>query len=234
MGTGQFEGFPAGRQRFTSIPDLFFSRVLPAIDDLAELKVTLHVLWRVHRKRGYPRYVSRSELLSDGDFMAGLGDAQALQRGLDAAVARGTLLRLDIQRDDRRDEWYFVNNQEGRRAVAQARSGELDVPLAPGLPPEPPPAERPNIFALYEQTIGVLSPIIADELRDAEETYPADWIADAFKEAARHNVRKWSYVRAILERWLREGRPDEATQRGDKADRRRYIEGEYARYVGEG
>lgn len=220
----QFDGFPAGRQRFTSIPDLFFSQVLPAIDDLAELKVTLHVLWRVQRKRGHWRYVSRAELLTDGDFLAGLGDAQALQRGLDAAVSRGTLLRLSVQRDGGDDQWYFVNNQEGRRAVAQAQTGEFDVPLAPAAPPTPAPAERPNIFVLYEQTIGVLSPIIADELRDAEETYPLHWITAAFKEAARHNVRKWSYVRAILERWMREGRPDGVTKRDAKADRRRYIE----------
>lgn len=228
----QFAGFAAGRQRFTSIPDLFFSRILPAIDDLAELKVTLHVLWRLQRKRGHLRYVSRAELLSDGDFLAGLGEPQALQQGLDAAVRRGTLLRLTVQRDGGEDQWYFINNQEGRRAVAQAKTGELDIPLAPVTPREPAPAERPNIFVLYEQTVGMLSPIIADELRDAEHTYPPDWIAEAFKEAARNNVRKWSYVRAILERWMAEGRPDGVAEQKATGDRRRYIEGEYAEYAG--
>lgn len=227
-----FEGFPAGRQRFTSVPDLFFSRLLPQIDDLAELKVTLHVLWRVQRKQGHYRYVSRRELLADGDFLAGLGDPEALQRGLDAAVSRGTLLRLTVQQDGGEDQWYFVNNQEGRRAVAEAKTGEWNLPLAPLTVPEPAPAERPNIFTLYEQTIGTLSPIIADELRDAEDTYPPNWIAEAFKEAARNNVRKWSYVRAILERWMREGRPDGVVERQAEGDRRRYIRGEYAQYTG--
>ena len=45
-----FAGFPDGRLRFTPVPDVFFSELLPLIDDLAELKVTLHCLWRLHRQ----------------------------------------------------------------------------------------------------------------------------------------------------------------------------------------
>ncbi len=33
-----FSGFPSGKQRLTSIPNLFFSDLLPAIDTLVELK----------------------------------------------------------------------------------------------------------------------------------------------------------------------------------------------------
>jgi len=66
--------------------------------------------------------------------------------------------------------------------------------------------ERPNIFILYEQNIGLLSPLIADELRDAADMYPAEWIETAFREAILHNKRKWSYIRAILRRWETEGR----------------------------
>jgi hypothetical protein len=28
----EFKGFPAGEMRFTSVPDLFFARLLPQID----------------------------------------------------------------------------------------------------------------------------------------------------------------------------------------------------------
>ena len=54
--------------------------------------------------------------------------------------------------------------------------------------------ERPTIFVLYEQNIGLLTPMIADELRDAEKHFPADWIADAFREAVTTNKRSWKYV----------------------------------------
>ena len=58
--------------------------------------------------------------------------------------------------------------------------------------------ERPNIFRLYEENIGPLTPLIAEMLRDAEKTYPADWIEEAFKIAVENNVRRWRYIEAIL------------------------------------
>jgi DnaD/phage-associated family protein len=66
--------------------------------------------------------------------------------------------------------------------------------------------ERPNIFVLYEQNIGLLSPLIAEDLKDAADQYPAEWIEAAFREAVQHNKRKWTYIRAILRRWETEGR----------------------------
>lgn len=63
----------------------------------------------------------------------------------------------------------------------------------------------PNIFALYEQNIGVLTPLIADALKDAETTYPPDWISGAIAEAVASNKRNWKYVLAILARWQVDG-----------------------------
>ena len=66
-----FSGFP-GKTKFTPIPNLFFSTVLPAIDDLAELKVTLHIFWAVYQKRGYPRFVTYRELAGNPALTGGL------------------------------------------------------------------------------------------------------------------------------------------------------------------
>ena len=84
--------------------------------------------------------------------------------------------------------------------------------------------EPPDIFSLYEQNIGMLTPMIAEELRDALKVYPENWISDAIKEAVSNNKRKWSYISAILERWTAEGR-DDGTYRGDskKTDPDKYI-----------
>jgi len=49
----QFNGFPA-RTEFTPLPNIFFSSLLPQIDDIAELKTTLHVMAMLYRKKGYP------------------------------------------------------------------------------------------------------------------------------------------------------------------------------------
>jgi DnaD/phage-associated family protein len=66
--------------------------------------------------------------------------------------------------------------------------------------------DRPNIFKLYEQNIGLLTPLVADHLRDAADLYPEEWIEAAFREAVQHNIRKWSYISAILRNWETEGK----------------------------
>ena len=65
-----------------------------------------------------------------------------------------------------------------------------------------------NIFSLYENNIGLISSLIADELKEAEKLYPASWIEDAFKVAVEMNKRNWRYIHAILKRWAAEGKDD--------------------------
>ena len=231
-----FSGFPAGKVRFTPLPNLFFSKLLPAIDDLAELKVTLHIFWLLHHKKGYPRYVSRRELEADGVLLGGLrGTGQepeeCLRQALERAVARGTLLHVTARQGDERDDWYFMNTDAGRKAVEKICRGELELEAAISPGEVRLEVERPNIFVLYEQNIGLLTPLIAEELRDAEKAYPADWIEEAFRIAVEHNARHWRYMRSILERWAAEGKDREKARRGPEEDRRRYIEGKYAEYI---
>ncbi|UCC63925.1 MAG: DnaD domain protein [Anaerolineae bacterium] len=214
-----FKGFPAGDVRFTPLPDQFFSELLPAIHDLAELKVTLHVLWLLHGQRGYPRYVSGNQLQSDPTLLKGLHDMGetavcALERGLEQAVARGTLLQLTTWQghgaEATSDRWYFLNDPEGRRACREVREGKLQLHVHV-VPPAVLPAERPTIYDLYEQHIGLLSPIMAEELSEAAEIYPDSWIKEAFQIAVERRVRRWRYVRGILDRWMREGKDGRRT-----------------------
>jgi DNA replication protein len=232
-----FVGFPAGKVRFTSVPDLFFSELLPLIDNMPELKVTLHVIWLLYHKKGYPRCISLEELLHDGVLLRGLRmpgqlPEQLVGEGLEKAVSRGTLLHLSTGTEQgEKQDWYFLNTDQGRRAVEKVRRGELQLGIH--VVPEEPQVEveRPNIFVLYEQNIGTLQPMIAEELQEAEESYPAQWIEEAFKIAVEQNVRKWRYIRAILERWATEGKDDGKARRDREEDRYRYIKGRYKDYI---
>ncbi len=232
-----FVGFPAGKVRFTSVPDLFFSELLTLIDNMPELKVTLHVIWLLYHKKGYPRCISLEELLHDGLLLRGLrmpgqSAEQLVGEGLEKAVSRGTLLHLSTGSEQgAKQNWYFLNTDEGRRAVEKVRRGELQLGI-PVVPEQPQvEVERPNIFVLYEQNIGTLQPMIAEELQEAEESYPARWIEEAFKIAVEQNVRKWRYIRAILERWATEGKDDGKARRDREEDRYRYIKGKYKDYI---
>jgi DnaD/phage-associated family protein len=66
--------------------------------------------------------------------------------------------------------------------------------------------QKPNIFKTYEDNIGALSPMLADELKEIEKDYPSGWFEDAVKEALGKNVRNLKYIKAILARWKVEGR----------------------------
>jgi len=241
-----FAGFPEGKVRFTPLPDLFFSQLVPRIDNLPELKVTLHLFWLLQGKKGHLRYASLQELREDPLLLAGLSvkdpegkvasqrPEDLLDEGLERAVARGTLLRVSVkdpEGGDSQESWYFLNDPPSRQAVEEIERGELKLEGMPSRPGEGVEVERPNIFALYEQNIGLLQPLIAEELREAEKTYPAAWIEEAFKIAVERNARNWRYIQAILERWAREGKDDGKTRRDSKEDRYRYIKGEYADHI---
>ena len=229
-----FAGFPAGKQPYTPLPDLFFTELLPTIDHLGELKVTLHVLWLVIQKKGEQRCVSAGELAADERLLGGLGSPvqsarEALNDALERAVVRGTLLQVATGTEPDDQNWYFVNSESGRKAIAEVLAGKWSP--VEGDQSVHLKAKRPNIFVLYEQNIGALTPIMAETLMEAEENYPEDWIEDAFREAVKSNVRKWRYVESILENWASEGRGNEESRRTDERDRRRFIEGEYADYI---
>ena len=220
--------------RLVSLPERVFSELLPLIDNLAELKVTIHCYWHLSKGEGTVRFVRRRELLDDAVLLDGLkGDSEddpisALDAALERATARGTLFHVRAEPSGEKEDWYFANTPKGRAAVKQIERGELPEGIRAVTGAK---VTRPNIFVLYEQNIGLLQPLIADELRQAERDYPTGWIEEAFRVAAEANVRRWSYVRAILERWSTEGRSDGTSQRDSETDRRRYVEGKYADYI---
>jgi DNA replication protein len=231
-----FPGFPSGgRVGYTAIPNVFFSAVLPQITDIAELKVSLNLLAALYVKKGSPRYIARAELLQDTSLMSGLGDKpeESLDRGLELAAARGTFICIPVESRGKKEAVYLLNNDADRATAEKIRSGEIKlenieaVELAPAAA-EPPP----DIYTLYEQNVGMLTPLIADELKDAEQQYKADWIRDAIKEAALHNKRSIKYILKILENWSVEGRSDGTYQRDtQKTDPDKYLKGKYGHIV---
>lgn len=211
----KFSGFPDGKLAVTPLPNLFFSELLPAIDDLAELKVVLHIIWMIARPKQRAQSVTANELRGDATLMQSLATTgenseDVLARALNAAVERGVLLHRDAS------DAYFLNTESGRRAFEK-----MDTPRDKSRSREATPVQRANIFLLYEQNIGMLTPMLADELKDAEAQYPAEWIAEAFKISVEYNKRNWKYIHAILKRWRDEGRDSKKRKRwwGDEYDK---------------
>ncbi len=215
-----FTGFPR-KVRFTPVPNPLFGPLIEQIDDLGELKCTLRLIWLLHQKKGDPRYVSQSKLLADRVLLKALagGDADPrseIERSLTLVVRRGTFVTATVEQKGVREHLYTLNTEAGRRALAQLPAGGPRDEEVSSAEPSEGVAERPNIFRMYEDNIGMLSPMIAEELKEAEDAYPPIWIEDAFRRAVSSNKRSWRYIAAILERWEREGRDDGGTVRGPK------------------
>ncbi len=192
------------------LPPELFTEVIPAITQPSELKVTLHTFYCLIRQRRTPRRMSWDELTADTllrKSLRALSSLRApedlLEEGLSAAVQRGTLLHLAQPTDGRVVNWYLAHTASNRRWIEQ---GRLAGVLATPDPSEP--HQRPPLLTLYEENIGIITPLLIDELRMAHERYPEEWIEEAIREAVRANARNWRYIRKILERWETHGRTD--------------------------
>ncbi len=215
-----FPGFTSS-ETFTPVPDSLF-RLMNDIADADELKVTLYVLWRIEHAEGRLRYISRGDILEDNGFMSQMSAAE-VDSGLEKALRRGTLLTVESALGG----LWMLNSPRGRAAAEALRN-------SPGgesarIPP-PIPLPRPNIFKLYEENIGPLTPLMADTLKDAEQEFPAEWLAEAFTIAVERNKRNWKYIAAILRRWKDEGYEGKNRKDAGK-DSKRYSTSQFDEYI---
>lgn len=211
-----FSGFQEDTTSQIPIPEQFFLQVLFEIDNLDELKLTLYLFWRFEHMEGSFHYLRLSDLLKDNYLVHSFGEGprktrKAIEEALHRASSRGTLLSAVIPPKRKRDKLICLNSAKGRAMMSAIQRGEWRT-----IEHLPERGEiytaRPNIFQLYEANIGPLTPMIADALRDAEKTYQASWIEEAFHIAVERNKRNLHYIEAILHRWQEEGRDDRKNQ----------------------
>jgi DnaD/phage-associated family protein len=230
---------------FISLPDSFFTQVMPKIQDLVELKVVLYVAYLILRKpdhpfafchsepfapchpeqsegshvaqdrlreeshaaQGRPQFVTYKELKAESCRLSAELGEETLRQALDSAVEHGALLHSTLSINGMLEDVYSLT---------------VDSRQPPTV----------NIFALYEQNIGMITPMIAEELKEAERLYPPQWIEEAFKEAVTLNKRSWRYIARILERWASEGKDSGEYKRDIKKDGPdKYIKGRYGHLV---
>lgn len=225
-----FRGFAENERRLISIPEQFFRELLGEIDDLDELRLILNIFWRLQRQEGPFRAVRWKELIEDESLIKALGGKRkavesALEEALGKAELRGSLLSIQVSTEGGEECLVLLNSPRGRAALAAIRRGDLRLSSNP-VQPLKFAGERPNVYQLYEASIGPLTPMIAEALKDAETTYEPAWVAEAIQIAVERNKRSWRYVEAILRRWEQGGRDDQK-DRQDRRDteeaRRRYA-----------
>jgi DNA replication protein len=231
----EFNGFPA-KMRFTPIPNPVFSSLLPQIHEINELKVLLHIFELIYVKKGSVRFVTAGELASHPNLVNSLdkADDETLHNILENLTAKQAVICLNMDRGGSAEDLYLINDPQGREAAQKILAGEVKIPrFKPVLKFEKANTQNEDIYSLYEKNVGIITPLIAEELKEAQKGYPEDWIKDAIKEAVDLNKRSWRYISRILERWSTEGRED-GTHRGNikkDTDPDKYIKGKYGHIV---
>ena len=200
------------------LPDKFFDKVLPRIDDLSQLKLILLLLRRLRRDR---RVLRHDELLQDEALRATTASGDDIDAALRKLLQLGALLEAKMESEGETAPFIILNNGAGRRIRQGLESGTWQ----PG--DETPAVQtKSNVIRAYEENIGAVTPHIADVIRDAERDFPEHMIVEAIGYAAERNIRNWRYISKMLENRQKEGRGSEKTGRPLER-RKQYIAGEW-------
>ena len=213
----KFPGFTSS-ETFTQIPDSFI-HLLKEIDDTAELKMTLYAIWRIEHIEGHFRAMSETDFEAESLGMS----LEEIRLGLGKSVERGTLLRSQHEAD----VFYFLNSPRGRLAAEAFAKGQWRESAKVMSEPR----SKSNIFKLYEENIGALTPLLSDMLREAEKNYPSIWFEEAFEIAVSRNIRNWKYVEAILARWKEKGKDERKDQQDIVKDAKRYTDSDFSEFI---
>ena len=230
-----FKGFST-QDRTTIIPNTFFTKLLSQIEDIHELKILLYFFWHINQSERQFPFITKNHYLNDAVFIKTFGETPLKQQenlvaALNLAIRHHALLPFHLDGTD----YYFLNSPKGQAGLKAAKSGKIEILQTDDFPVKL-ELEQSNIFQLYEENIGPITPIIADTLKDIEDNYSPEWIREAFTEALKNNVRKLRYIEVILKNWQEAGKNDRTDRRSGKKtseeyDPDKYTDGEYSDFI---
>ncbi len=196
-------------QKMIPVPVQLFTEILPKLHNETQLRATLYAWYAIASRGGGQRYVYLSQLLNDPvllNWFTHLGGKNGIRLGLEQSCRDRIFLELRI---DEHNKILAPNDESGIRLIADLKSDtttrsnrEDNLNTEAGYEK----SVISDVIKKYEDEIGLLTPVIAEMIAIAEQTYPTAWILEALDIAAQANARSWKYVSAILSRWKDEGK----------------------------
>ena len=187
------------------VPAALFGPLLERVTDVTSLKCALRAVFVLHRKQASPERRGRLATVTAAELAAdpviGDVDVSAVEGALATLAELGVLVATGAE--------YCLDTVANRRLAASgALAGGPSTGSGRTVAGEAAAGSRPDVFRLYEENIGVITPMAAERLKDMEEEYPPEWIGEAFGQAVVSNARSLRYVEAVLRRWRDDGRGD--------------------------
>lgn len=216
-----FDGFQDNTNDVIRIQESFFTELLPNIETLHQLKMVLYLFWHAEHQKDGIRSYRLEDLESDPSLVRMTGGIESLGQTLADLLKIGVL--LEAKPNSAEKPVYFINSPQGREAIKAIQDGKWQEIKGKSKPIRL-TTDRPNIYQLYEENIGAITPMISEILKEDEQAYPKTWIEEAIRIAMTRNVRNWKYIQAILKRWQTEGRGNGQYRRDDSQDPNSYRE----------
>ena len=111
---------------------------------------------------------------------------------------------------------WELQNGDSQNGEGDLPNGETDSQNGDSInsPNQPPPTDFNNInerlavlSKLYQNNIALITPLMADTLKDAATEFSdVTWYEAAFKIAVERNVHNWKFVYRVLKNWKDNGR----------------------------
>ena len=203
----------------------FLIDTIGEIQDSLQLKILLFAIWLAQVSGDEANPLTLRDFYSYPEFLKQIGSdpesirknlLEGLKANLEANFLTGNSFEVVQQ-----GKPFYLNTARGKQASQLQNPAMNDSFKSPA---------RSDIFILYEENIGPLTPLIADTLKDTEKEYSKEWLEEAIQIAVSNNVRKWRYIQAILTSWKEEGR-NGRDQRHTEEDYKQYTKGKYGKFI---
>ena len=209
MSPQSIKGFPLPDDYATTrVPNTVLGRVLSSINDADEIKLILRAVWLLEHQRGYPRYITIDDLRRDRVLSVTLPDQSDFDRILKSAIKHGVFVEVSINNNAR----LMFNTASAQRAsvdnsaTPEVSNNDSDVN---GWDTPAASTRHADAFQAYEENIGILSPMIRQNILSALEDFTDEDITHAIRIAIENESRSWAFVAGVLRRWTRDGIPHE-------------------------
>lgn len=219
------EGFPEP-MTYTPIPDSVLGKSLVEFTDGDLLRCFLRILWHLYRSKDKIKSVDVTTLNSDSVIRAILAnratpDLSRLSTALKEMHGFGLLMFARVGEDTKNPKILLHTQHNAKRIEASSwQSTDLIEPTQALANT----SSESNVFELYEQNIGLITPLVADELKDMENQYPIAWVEEAIGLSVIYNRKSIRYISRILERWRNEGRDGGSRGNSQTVRAKDYIE----------
>lgn len=213
----------------TRVPNAVLSAVLNEVEESGTVKLILRAVWLLERQRGFPASITVNELRHDRVLIRVFKSKERFDAALDQSLNLGVLIKFELNNADA----LMLNTVSATRQVGHAKGAQSENIDDDGWDASVGSETPDDAFRAYEENIGILSPMIRENITAVLQDFSDEDIIEAIKIAVENENRSWSYVAGVLRKWARDGVPNDRrtrTPRGSE-DTTRVPANELRRYL---